>query len=189
MFDIQKAEKYLTNLGGTHLLNHAKRTLHISKLLAKAENMDYDEEALTFACYFHDIGMLKPYRPEGVYDHAMESRKAIPQLTHDYGISEKKLNKILEAIQYHHKKGLGEFNETMLLRNANAVDFLGFIAAARVFSRHHMDMSAALTELKKHREEVASLPELKSALFMAGPRIKKLDYFIAAFEAETFGIY
>lgn len=189
MFNIQKAEKSLTDLGGTYLLNHAKRTLHICRLLAKAENMDYDEEALTFACYFHDIGAFEPYRPEGEFDHALESVKAIPRLAGEYGIAEKKFKIIAEAVQYHNKKGLGEFNETILLRNADAVDYLGFIAAARDFSKHYKNMSTALTELKKHREEFACLPELKSALFMAGPRIKKLDYFIAAFEAETFGMY
>lgn len=189
MFDTSKAEKKLTDTGGSYLLSHAKRTLYISRLLARTENLDYDEEALSFACYFHDISAFKPYRPEGAFDHALESSKLMPGLASEFGIAEKKRDIIVEAVKLHNKKGQGTFNETMLLRNADAVDYLGFIAAARDFSKHHGDMAEALSQLKKHRDEFAALPELKTAVYMAEPRIKKLDYFIAAFEAETFGIY
>src|SRR5690606_9883185 len=182
--------RHLQDLGGTYILNHARRCLVIAKKLAEEENLAYDEDILTFSCYFHDISAFKPYRPEGKFDHAEESAKIVPALAAEYSINDAyKISAIEEAVRYHDKCGQGTANETKLLRNADAVDYLGFIAVARDFSKQHEEMTKAIAALKKHLAEFSALLELDSAKRMAEPRIKKLESFLREFEEETFGLY
>lgn len=189
MLDTEKMRKHLVELGGSYILNHARRNLVIAKILAEQENIVYDEEILTFSCYFHDIGAFGPYRPDGIFDHAEESGKAVPALASEYGIDADKVKTIVEAVRFHDKCGQGTASETILLRNADAIDYLGFIAAARDFSKQPNEMKRAIAALKKHLSFFPSLLELDSAILMAEPRIKKLKLFLSEFEQESFGIY
>ena len=189
MLNEQRMQDHLVCLGGSYILNHAKRTLTIARKLAEMEKLQVDDDILAFSCYFHDISVFKPYRPEGPFDHAEESSKFMPALAGDYGIDAGKIETIVEAVKYHDKRGQGTANETNILRNADAIDYLGFMAVARDFSKQPNDMFKAITALKKHRKEFAALLELDSAVRLAEPRIKKLDLFISEFEEESFGLY
>lgn len=141
MLDMERMQKHLLGLGGAYIYNHARRYLVIAKKLAEEENMPYNDDILTFSCYFHDISAFKPYRPDGAFDHAEESGKIMPKLAVEYGINDSNMiNTIVEAVKYHDKRGCGTANETKLLRNADAIDYLGFIAVARDFSKQHSDM-------------------------------------------------
>ncbi len=190
MLDMERMHKHLLDIGGTYMLNHARRCLYIAKKLAEEENIAYDEDILTFSCYFHDISAFKPYRPDGAFDHAEESAKLMPVLLAEYQINDPvKIDTIIEAVRYHDKRGQGTANETKLVRNADAVDYLGFIAAARDFSKHHSDMTKAIAALRGHLASFSSLLELDAAIRMAEPRIRKLESFLSEFEQETFGLY
>lgn len=189
MLDEQRMQEQLAVLGGTYILNHARRTLAIARKLAELEQLHYDEDVLVFSCFFHDVSAFKPYRPEGPFDHAEESGKIMPSLAKEYGIDESKTGAIVEAVRYHDKRGKGTANETMLLRNADAIDYLGFMAVARDFSKQPNEMSKAIGALKKHRREFAALLELDSAVRMAEKRIQNLDLFLSEFEQESLGIY
>jgi len=189
MLDMERMQKHLIDLGGTYIYNHARRNLVIAKELADKENLTYDEDILVFSCYFHDISAFKPYRPEGLFDHAEESSKIMPTLAADYGISADRIEIIVEAVKYHDKCGQGKTNETKLLRNADAIDYLGFITVARDFSKQPNEMSKAVAAIKKHLNDFTALLEFDSALHMAEPRIKKLKLFLSEFEQESYGLY
>lgn len=190
MLDMERMQKHLLELAGTYIYNHARRCLVIAKKLAKEENLSYNEDILTFSCFFHDISAFKPYRPDGKFDHAEESSKIMPALAAEYGINDADMvNTIVEAVKYHDKRGCGAANETKLLRNADAIDYLGFMAVARDFSKQPNDMSKAIEALKKHLNAFSALLELESAICMAKPRIEKLKTFLYEFEQESFGLY
>ena len=189
MLNEQRMQDQLVSVGGTYILNHARRTLTIARKLSELEKLHFDEEILVFSCYFHDISVFKPYRPEGPFDHAEESGKITPALARDYGIDPDKIETVVEAVKYHDKRGQGTANETMLLRNADAIDYLGFIAVARDFSKQPNEMNRAIAALNKHRKDFAALLELASAVRMAETRMKNLDFFLSEFEQESFGIY
>jgi HD superfamily phosphodiesterase len=189
MLDMERMQNHLITLGGTYILNHARRTLVIARRLAALEKLAFDEDILVFVCYFHDVSVFKPYRPEGQFDHAEESSKLMPAFAADYGIHAGKIDTIVEAVKFHDKRGQGTANETKLLRNADAIDYLGFIAVARDFSKQPNEMSKAMTALKKHRNDFTALLELDAAIEMAEPRIRNLDIFLSDFEQESFGLY
>jgi HD superfamily phosphodiesterase len=186
---LKEMEELLLSLGGSYMLNHAKRTLHISKILAEKENIEYNLDILIFACYFHDISAYPPYRPEGKFDHALESSKIIPKLAKDFGYDDANIEIIIEAVKYHDKANMGEYNETKLVRNADGIDYLGYMAVARDFSKSPTNMKNAIDALKKHRQDFAAIIELDYAKKLAESRIKEIDNFIKMFEEESFGLY
>ena len=180
-------EEYIMKVGGD--LNHLKRVLHIGKILATEENIAYNDDVLLFASYYHDISTYPAYNPQWPFDHALESSKFIPELAAEMGCSNNMIDMIVEAVKYHNKTGLGQYNETKLIRNADAIDYLGYMAVARDFSTYSKDMKQAISALKRRKEMFVPLIDIDYAKYLAAPKIERLDHFISLFEEESFSIY
>ena len=170
-------------------ITHVKRVLYISKLLAEKENMSYDEDILAFAAYFHDLSAYPAYASAGPFDHANESGKLVPAIAKGFGYNDKQIEIIVEAVINHNKPRKGSHNETRLIRNADGIDYLGYMAVARDFVKFPKDMKKAVEAMKKRKETFGVLVDLDSAKELAAPRIAELDAFIERFEQESFGIY
>lgn len=186
---LSRMEDTLMQLGGTYILNHARRVLYISRLIAEKENVSCNDDILVFVSYFHDISVFPPYRPAGTFDHAFKSSRVVPGIAKEYGFSENDIEIIIEAINFHDKVGMGEHNETRLIRNADGVDYLGFVAVARDFSKQPSDMKKAIDMLKKRKEKFYSIIDYSYAKELAAPRLDELENFISKFIEESFGLY
>ena len=184
---VNRMEEFIIKAEGN--IAHVKRVLLISKLLAEKEKMPYDEDILAFAAYFHDIAAYPPYASSGPFDHADESGKLVPAIAKGFGYHDGQIEIIVEAVINHNKAGKGSHNETRLIRNADGIDYLGYMAVARDFVKFPKDMKKALEVLKKRKAMFAPLVDLESAIELAAPRISELDSFIERFEQESFGIY
>jgi len=84
---------------------------------------------------------------------------------------------------------MGTLNETRLLRNTDGVDYLGYMAAARDFSRFPNDFGKVLTTLKRRKNQFLPLVDLPCAMALAAPRVEELEHFINRFEEECFGMF
>lgn len=184
---LSQMEAFIEKADGN--LTHVQRVFHISKLLAQKESITYDEDVLVFSAYFHDISAYPPYAPDGPFDHALESSKLMPEMAKQWGYDAESIDKIVEAVKYHDKAGMGKYNETRLIRNADGIDYLGCMAIARDFSKQPKDMKKAMAALNKRLEMFAPLVDLPYAQQLAAPRIAELETFINRFEEESFGIY
>lgn len=186
---LERIETHITKLEGN--LKHGKRVLLLSKLIAEKENMAYNEDILAFAAYFHDVAAYPFYknRFSGIFDHALESSKLMPELAQDYGYSDKQIEMIAEAVRYHDKAGMGRLNETRLIRNADGVDYLGYMAAARDFAKFPGDFNKTLTSLKRRKAQFFPIIDLPYAKELAAPRLEELEHFISRFEEECYGIF
>jgi len=187
---LERMESHIIRLEGN--LTHVKRVLLLSKLIAEKENITYDEDILAFAAYFHDVAAY-PYltfaAPFVGFDHALESSKMMPDLAKEYGYDDVQIEKIVEAVKYHDKAGMGNHNETHLIRNADGVDYLGYMAAARDFSRFPNDFKKVLNTLKRRKAQFLPIIDLPYAKELAAPRVDELEHFITRFEEECYGIY
>ena len=186
---LTKMEEMLVRLGGTYILNHAKRVLHISRLIAEKENLAYNDDVLTFAAYFHDVSAFPPYRPNGAFDHALESGKVAPEIAGDFEYTDNEVEIIVEAIQFHDKANMGKHVEARLIHSADGVDYLGYMAVARDFSKFPYDFGKALTALKRREEQFLTIIDLPCAKELAAPRVVELEHFIRRFEEECYGIF
>ncbi|MCL2774530.1 MAG: HD domain-containing protein [Oscillospiraceae bacterium] len=186
---LERMEAHITRLDGN--LTHVKRVLLLSKLIAEKENMPYGEDILAFVAYFHDIAAYPTYAAsyKGSFDHALESSKLAPDLAKEYGYDNNQIEIIVEAVKYHDKAGMGEHNETRLIRNADGIDYIGYMAVARDFVKFPKDMRKAMEMVRQRKVTFGSLIDLDYAKSLAAPRIRELDNFIERFEEESFGIY
>ena len=184
-----KIEKHIIKLEGN--LTHGKRVLAISKLIAEKENIEYDADVLVFSAYFHDIAAYPFYigRFSGVFDHALESSKIVPEIAREYGYTEAQISIIAEATEYHDKVNMGSHNETLLIRNADGVDYLGYMAVARDFAKFPGDFGKALATIKRRKEQFLPIVDLPYAKELAAPRVEELEHFIKHFEEECYGVY
>jgi len=186
---LSRFEAHIKRLGGN--LTHCKRVLLLSKLIAEKENLAYDDDVLTFAAYFHDAAAYPFYKDRfpGAFDHALESGKLVPELAAEYAYDEDRIKAITEAVAYHDKAGKGSRNETRLIRNADGVDYLGYMAAARDFSKFPNDFGKALAALKKRKDQFFTIIDLPYAIELAKPRVGELERFIIRFEEECYDIF
>jgi uncharacterized secreted protein with C-terminal beta-propeller domain len=113
----------------------------------------------------------------------------MPPLAREWGLSEKQIEIVVEAVENHNKPGVGRHAETRLIRNADGIDYLGYMAVARDFAKSGKDMKKAMSDLKQRKDMFGSLVDLETAKRIAAPRLRELDDFIVRFEEESHGIY
>jgi uncharacterized protein len=183
---IKRLENLLFECGGDYGLNHSKRLIALIDLIAAGK--PYNEDIVLFCTYTHDLGAFKKYAKEGV-DHATRSREMVETLLDDYDFREDDKLTILEAIENHHKKNTGNSFEALLLRDADALDFLGFIGISRDFSRASFDLKKGFQSIKRHRSNLAKIVELDTAKKILNERILEMDNFIDKFEKESMNLY
>lgn len=187
---LERMEDHIRRLEGN--LTHVKRVYLLSKLIAEHEGMAYDVDILAFASYFHDVAAY-PYLtfvpPVADFDHALESSKLIPDFAQEYGYNGAQTDMIVEVVKYHDKPGMGSLNETRLIRNADGVDYLGYMAVARDFSRFPNDYGKVLATLKRRKGQFLPIVDLPYAKELAAPRIIELEHYICRFEEECYGVY
>ena len=185
---LERIETHIKKLEGN--FTHVKRVFLLCKLIAEKENITYDEDILAFAAYFHDVAAY-PYLtftpPTAEFDHALESSKMIPELAKEYGYTDAQIEMIVEAVKYHDRINMGSLNETRLIRNADGVDYLGYMAVARDFSRFPNDFNKVLNTLKRRKAQFLPIIDLPYAKELAAPRVEELEHFISRFEEECYG--
>ena len=184
-----RIEAHIKELNGN--LTHGKRVLLLSRLIAEKEGIPHNEDVLVFASYFHDVAAYPFYKDRfpGIFDHALESSKLVPELAKGYGYNDSQIATIVEATEYHDKVSMGIHNETRLIRNADGVDYLGYMAVARDFTKFPGDFGKALATLKRRKEQFLPIIDLPYAKELAAPRVEEIEHFISRFEEECYGIF
>jgi uncharacterized protein len=183
---IKDLEGLIFACGGDYGFNHSKRLIALIDLIAAGK--PYNKDIVLFCAYTHDLGAFKKYAIEGV-DHATRSREVVTPFLDDYNFREEDKSVILETIENHHKKDTGKSFESLLLRDADALDFLGFIGISRDFSRSPFDLKKAFQSIKRHRNDLANIIELDAAKRISRERIAEMDHFIDNFEKESMNFF
>lgn len=184
--DRDEISRLTEEYGGQWGLNHTRRLLHLIALIG--EGQAYDADALWVAAYLHDWGGYAPWLQQGV-DHAARSRQVAETFLTErrYPDGFKKL--ILECIAFHHTGGSNGSTEALLLRDADALDFLGAIGVLRDFSKNSRDLRSAYEAATRRRESLASIFYFERAKTLAAERIRQMEALLAAFEQESFGCF
>ena len=186
---LERIEIHIRELNGN--LTHGKRVLLLSRLIAEKEGIPFDEDVLVFASYFHDVAAYPFYKDRfpRIFNHALESSKLVSELAKGYGYSDSQIAVLVEATEYHDKVNMGSSNETRLIRNADGVDYLGYMAVARDFTKFPGDFGKAIATIKRRKEQFLPIVDLPYAIELAAPRVEELEHFINRFEEECYGVF
>jgi uncharacterized protein len=186
VLDREEIARLTEEYGGAWGVNHTRRLLRLVESLAA--DTPYDEEVVWLAAHLHDWGAYKPWAKPGV-DHVERSVEVAGPFLVERGWDDSKRSHILECIARHASAGAveGISREAMLLHDADVLDFLGTVGILRDFSKNARDLRGGYDAALKRR---ASLPQTLFLPESAGParqRLRDMDAFLAAFEADSFG--
>jgi hypothetical protein len=84
---------------------------------------------------------------------------------------------------------MGSHIETQLIRNADGINYLGYMAVTRDFAKFPGDFGKALTIIKRRKDQFFPIIDLPYAKGLAAPRVEELEHLINRFEEECFGIF
>jgi uncharacterized protein len=172
--------------GGQWGINHTRRLLHLVSMIG--EGQQYDSEAVWLAAHLHDWGGYPKWAQKDV-DHALRSAEVSETFLTEIGCPDNLIRLVLECIKLHHSGGLNRSIESILLSDADALDFLGVVGVLRDFSKNPKDLRKAYEITKKRREKLPGLIALDKSKEIAGERYRQMDELLARFEQDSWGYF
>ncbi len=109
-------------------INHTRRLLHLIAVIG--EGQSYDSEVVWVSAHLHDWGGYSPWAQAGV-DHALRSKQVAETFLAERNYPEDFKARVLECIEFHHSGDPNRSIESILLSDADALDFLGVVGVMR----------------------------------------------------------
>jgi uncharacterized protein len=172
--------------GGQWGLNHTRRLLALISIIG--EGLTYNSEAVWIAAHLHDWGAYPAWAEKEV-DHAVRSRQVAEVFLTQKGCPAELKALVLECIEFHHAGGEALSLESILLREADILDFLGVVGVLRDFSKNARDLRKAYTITQGRLKSLPGLLSLPKAKAMAERRISEMEELLGRFEADSFGFF
>ncbi len=182
---------------GTHPVYgyaHCLRVYALAKELAALEDVSYDPEILRVAALLHDVGLYKAYALREPPDHAKRSAVVARRILQDWDFPPQASQAVIEAIE-RHPPGVpgGASSETILLKDAIGLDYLGAIGVSRMLAMvgnedDVPDIPTAIWNAESLRQKIPGLLVLQSSKDVAGRRIREMEYFFEDLRVSTDGL-
>ena len=172
--------------GGAWGLEHTRRLLRLVEIIG--QGCDYDADVVWVAAHLHDWGGYKPWAQPGV-DHAQRSGEVAAEFLAAHDVPADFAARVLECIVHHHSPDPARSLEAILLCDADALDFLGAVGAARDFSKHARDLRAGYEAIRKRRQALPDKLILPLSQVLVVDRLQTMDALLTGFEQETFGCF
>lgn len=178
----RQTEKY----GGQWGLNHTRRLLALISIIG--EGLTYNSEAVWIAAHLHDWGAYPAWAEKEV-DHAIRSRQVAEAFLAQRSCPAALKALVLECIEFHHTGGCQLRLESILLREADILDFLGVVGVLRDFSKNARDLRKAFSISQVRLKSLPGLLSLPKAKAMAERRVAEMEELLGRFETDSFGYF
>ena len=175
--------------------SHQPRLYHLTRELGAG--LEYDDEIVYAAAWLHDLGVFVGHRPEdpvalAQWDCVGYAMREAPGVLERLGFPTHKIPAVVEVIRTHQPAANPATLEGGLVRDADILEQLGAIAILRTVSKVGRDtrfatFSDALAALQKSADTLFAQLRLPSAQELAQPRLRLLQGFLAAAQAEAEG--
>ena len=169
--------------------SHCLRDYQLAKVLAAQDRVVLDDDVLYAAAYLHDVAALPPHERPHV-DHAEEAARIVGSLLSGTGFPMTKIDAVREAIRTHmfNRKPVGP--EALYLHDADALDWLGAIGVARIFSLvdpagGQPDGPAALKMLQDNLKRVPPGILSPAGRALSVRRVEELEQYLRNLSSET----
>ena len=173
---------------------HCLRVYALAEELAALEEVAYDKEILRVAALLHDVGLYKAYAMREPADHAKRSALVAKRILQDWDFPPQASQAVIEAIE-RHPPGVpgGASSETILLKDAIGLDYLGAIGVSRMLAMvgnedDVPDIPTAIWNVESLRQKIPGLLVLQSSKDVAGRRIREMEYFFEDLRVSTDGL-
>lgn len=164
-------------------LGHSRRLIKLVEELACGHY--YNRDIICFCAYTHDLGGFGSYAKDNV-DHATRSKEVVEEFIQQYDFTDEEIEIIYETILFHHTPCDLKSFEAVLLRDADALEFIGVIGMARDFTRAEKSLKKGISSIQNHRVKSMKNLTLESSKKIAELRIQETDTFIESFFKESY---
>lgn len=165
---------------------HSERNYVLGAALARAEGLTIDPDVLFAAAFLHDWGGLEPFAVAGV-DHAVRSVELAEPFLREAGFPMEKFAAVRAAILGHMYDKEPEGPEAVVIHDADALDFLGALGAARLLAATgtRPDYDQALARIERFAVDIPSRLKTETARELAPSRVATMTEFLADVRRET----
>jgi len=169
---------------------HSERNYLIALELAQGDGLRVDTDVLFAAAFLHDMAAFMPCQNIKL-EHGECAAQQSGSILQAAGFPMAKLPAVQAAERGHmYYSDPGTQPEAVVLHDADSLDFLGEIGAARMLSLVGAEAETFARTVKTLRTFVHDIPPrliTKTAQKMGAQRAAALEQFLDALDAETFG--
>jgi HD superfamily phosphodiesterase len=113
--------------------SHCERDYELARQLAAADQVKLDDDVLFAAAYLHDMAAFPPWE-NAKLDHSDVAADTVETVLAGSGFPEAKIDAVRGAIRTHMFYREPKGPEALYLHDADALDWLGAIGAARIIA-------------------------------------------------------
>jgi uncharacterized protein len=169
---------------------HSERNYDIAVQLAKGDGLAIDTDVLFAAAFLHDMSAFMPCADTKM-EHGECAAQQSGAILIKAGFPIEKLSAVQAAERGHmYYSKPGSQPEAIVLHDADSLDFLGDIGAARMLSLTGENAESFARAVKTLRTFVRDIPPAlitKTAQTMGAERAAELTRFLDALNVQTFG--
>ena len=167
-------------------VRHSERNYLLGMALAEAEGLTVDADVLFAAAFLHDWGGIAPFAVAGK-DHAVRSVELAEPFLTEAGFPMEKFPAVRAAILGHMYDKEPDGAEAVVLHDADALDFLGALGAARLLAAtaDRPDYDQALGRIERFAVDIPPRLKTAAARALAGDRVEVMTDFLARVRRET----
>jgi uncharacterized protein len=168
---------------------HSERNYDVALRLAQGDHLTIDTDVLFAACFLHDMAAFPPYAKAGV-EHGDRAAQESGAVLRAAGFPMQKLAAVQAAERGHmYYRDPGSRPEAIVLHDADSLDFLGDIGAARMISltgESAPDFRPAISSLRGFLHDIPPRLITKTARAIGAQRSAELRRLLDELSTQTF---
>lgn len=168
---------------------HSERNYRVGLQLAQGDGLKVDDDVLFAAAFLHDMAAFQPCA-DAKMEHGDCAAIESETILRSAGFPMQKYAAVAAAERGHmYYRDPGTQPEAIVLHDADSLDFLGAIGAARMLSltgSAKPDFAAAVKSLSSFAKDIPPKLVTRTARAMAAVRVAELRQLLDALDRESF---
>ncbi len=168
---------------------HSERNYRVALVLARGDGLRVDDDVLFAAALLHDMAAFMPCE-DAKLEHSECAARQSGAILRAAGFPMEKLPAVQAAERGHmYYSNPGAQPEAIVLHDADSLDFLGDVGAARMLSladENAESFARAAKTLRSFVRDISTRLITKTAQKMGAERAAELTRFLDALDAEAF---
>ncbi len=168
---------------------HSERNYRVALALAQGDGLKLDDDVLFAAAFLHDLGAFQPCADPKM-EHGDCAALSSAAILRSAGFPMQKYAAVAAAERGHmYYRDPGTQPEAIVLHDADSLDFLGAIGAARMLSltgSAKPDFAGAVKSLRSFLNDIPPKLVTRTARAMGAVRVTELRQFLDALDRESF---
>lgn len=169
---------------------HSERNYRVALRLAQGDHLNVDTDVLFASAFLHDMAAFPPYEKAGV-EHGDRAAQTSESVLRNAGFPMSKFAAVQRAERGHmYYSNPGPQAEAIVLHDADSLDFLGAIGAARMIAltgEKAADFKPAIADLRGFLRDIPPRLITRTGRKIGAARAAELRHFLDALTEESIG--